>query len=248
MPSSRFSEKTVQIVVFNVEGEEAVYKEIKTFLHPLIKNRSISIWSIRDVTAGGFAEEEIMAHLEIAHLILILVSASFVASDYASNKEMNKCMQMYNKGTRVVPVIVRKALWEYSLFRELTPLMRTGDKPILPCSSGRSIKDAVIPVIEKVQQIIEEIALNLRSQDFPQNLSDNRVLSESYSTEIELIEGINQMSGKIQVVNSAEHQENFSRWLKNSPYRKNKLQIRLKVFWELPSQFEQEKGDEYEGE
>ena len=56
---------------------------------------------------------EIDKRLNSAHIILLLVSADFLASDYCWGVELKRAMERHDAGqARVVPVILRPADWE----------------------------------------------------------------------------------------------------------------------------------------
>ncbi len=68
--------------------DKVLLDELKTHLIPLQREGLISIWNDSDISPGTDWEEEINKHLDTAQLILLLVSPSFMASEYCYSKEM----------------------------------------------------------------------------------------------------------------------------------------------------------------
>ena len=73
---------------------------------------------------------EIDANLERANIILLLVSADFIASDYCYDSEMKRALERHKAGqARVIPIFVRtvaEAIWQKSPFAKLQPLPQDG--------------------------------------------------------------------------------------------------------------------------
>lgn len=77
-----------------------------------------------DSEAGMDWEQEILAHLETAQIILLLVSADFITSDSCYSTEMQRAMERHqSKEARVIPILVRTSvsldrgsLWHTSSF------------------------------------------------------------------------------------------------------------------------------------
>jgi hypothetical protein len=100
---------------------------------------------------GKDFEHEILHHLETAHLILLLISANFLASEYCYAKEMNRAMRRHAMGqARVIPIILRPADWHDTPFGKLNALPKDG-KPVTTWTKrdlalldiAKGIRDAV---------------------------------------------------------------------------------------------------------
>jgi TPR repeat protein len=65
-----------------------------------------------DINAGEDWRTEISEHLEAADLILLLVSAYFLDSDYCFDIEMKRALERHTEGsTAIVPIALRPADW-----------------------------------------------------------------------------------------------------------------------------------------
>jgi hypothetical protein len=88
-------------------------------------------WHDRKITAGSEWKGQIDQHLNTAGVILLLVSADFVNSDYCYDIEMKRALERHDKGeARVIPVILRPVgSWQDALFGKLQALPKDG-KPV----------------------------------------------------------------------------------------------------------------------
>jgi internalin A len=87
----------------------------------------IEPWQDRMIGAGEDWKDKIDDNLERADIILLLVSADFIASDYCWEKEMRRAMERQEAGeAQVIPVIVRNVDWTGALFAKLQALPRDG--------------------------------------------------------------------------------------------------------------------------
>ncbi|RJQ65147.1 MAG: toll/interleukin-1 receptor domain-containing protein [Desulfobacteraceae bacterium] len=110
--------------------DEDLRNELETHLALLRRQGIISSWHDRRIAAGGDIDKAISSELESAQIILLLVSAHFLASDYCYEKEMSRAIEKHTDGTAVViPVILHPCDWHSSPFGHLkaTP---TDGKPV----------------------------------------------------------------------------------------------------------------------
>jgi len=90
----------------------------------------IDTWHDRRIGAGQEIDDAIDASMEIADIILLLVSPDFIASDYCYEREMARAMERHEANEAIViPVIFRPCDWHGAPFGKLmaTP---TDGRPI----------------------------------------------------------------------------------------------------------------------
>lgn len=93
--------------------DERMAKELKAHLAALIRNGRIEVWDYENISAGDEREEEILKHLDTDQVILLLISASFMASDYAYTVEMREAIKRHERTeASVIPVILRPVHWQ----------------------------------------------------------------------------------------------------------------------------------------
>lgn len=110
--------------------DEDLRNELETHLALLKRQGVISAWHDRRITAGSDLNQAISSELESCQIILLLVSAHFLASDYCYEKEMKRALEKHEDETAVViPVILHPCDWQSAPFGHLraTP---TDGKPV----------------------------------------------------------------------------------------------------------------------
>jgi internalin A len=103
--------------------DESLRNELETHLKLLQRQGMIESWHDRDIEAGDEWKRKIDDNLEQADIILLLVSADFIASDYCYEKEMTRALERHEKNeARVIPVILRDVNWRAAPFARLQAL------------------------------------------------------------------------------------------------------------------------------
>ena len=120
--------------------DEALRAELDTHLKLLRRLRILNTWSDRCVTAGDEWKGQIDEAIERADLILLLISADFIASDYCWDVEMKRALDRAEQGaTVIVPIIVRTCLWKAAPFAHLQALPENGKA--VTTATARSARD-----------------------------------------------------------------------------------------------------------
>jgi hypothetical protein len=110
--------------------DEDMRDELERHLSLLKRSGAIRSWHDRRISAGGSWKVAIDEHLEKAHIILLLVSNDFLASDYCYDIEMKRALERRDAGQAVViPVILRACDWHTAPFGKLQALPKDG-KPV----------------------------------------------------------------------------------------------------------------------
>ena len=107
--------------------DERLKDELDTHLKLMQRQGLIKAWHDRDIDAGDDWRQSINENLERADIILLLISADFIASDYCYGIEMTRALERHKSGTaRVVPVIVRDVNLRAAPFSEIQYLPKDG--------------------------------------------------------------------------------------------------------------------------
>ena len=110
--------------------DEDLRDELAKHLSILQRRRVIDAWHDREIEAGTDRRSEIDQQLNRADIILLLISADFLASNYCYDVEVRRAMERHEAGNaRVIPVIVRPVDWQDAPFGKLQVLPKDG-KPI----------------------------------------------------------------------------------------------------------------------
>ncbi|MBK1680763.1 toll/interleukin-1 receptor domain-containing protein [Rhodocyclus tenuis] len=100
--------------------DEELRNELEIHLALLKRQGVISSWHDRRITAGYDIDKAIDAELESSRIILLLVSAHFLASDYCFEKEMARALEKHDEGSAtVIPVILHPCDWHSAPFSGL---------------------------------------------------------------------------------------------------------------------------------
>ena len=123
------------------------------YLAPLKYQNKIEEWHDRRIEPGAEWAKGISAQLASAQLILLLVSADFLASDYCFGVEMETALARLKRGqVKVVPVLLKPCLWQESRFSELQIIPRDGKA----VTSWPSVDEAFTQVATEIRTLVSE--------------------------------------------------------------------------------------------
>ena len=115
----------------------------------------ISTWHIREIGAGEDWQQQVDIHLESAHIILLLISSSFMASQYCYSMEMTRAMERHQQGkARVIPVLLRPVLFTGAPFTMLKMLPTNGK----PMANWRNRDSAFVDIALGIERVVREEA------------------------------------------------------------------------------------------
>lgn len=135
-------------------ADEALRDQLQKQLEMLKRQGIIETWHDRRITAGEVIDHAISEQLETADIILLLVSADFIASSYCYDIEMQRALARHEAGeATVIPVILRACDWHHAPFGKLmaTP------------TDGRAVKqwpdldEAMLDVARAVRKAAEKL-------------------------------------------------------------------------------------------
>ena len=131
--------------------DEGLRKRLEDHLSILRRQGVISGWHDRMIGAGQEWKGEIDRRLESARIILLLISPSFLASDYCYDVEMKRAVERHDRGeATVIPVILRPCDWHGAPFGKLQGLPKDA-KPVI---SWRDRDEAFKNVAEGIRAAI----------------------------------------------------------------------------------------------
>ncbi|MCC5670462.1 toll/interleukin-1 receptor domain-containing protein [Nostoc sp. CHAB 5784] len=128
--------------------------KLANHLSSLKREHVISTWHDRDINAGSEWAREIDGHLNSAQIILLLISADFIASEYCFDIEMKRAMERHEAGEAcVIPIILRPADWAGTPFKKLKVLPEDG-KPI---TTWDNLDAAFLDVTQGIRKVVEKM-------------------------------------------------------------------------------------------
>ena len=153
MPEAKPSKRPLQVFFSYAHEDEDLRDELAIQLDILERQGDIATWHDRRIEPGGEWAVKIAENLEAADLILLLVSADFLASDYIQNIELPHALERQQNNTaQVIPIILRDCLWRQSAFAQLQALPIDG-KPI---TTWPDRDTAWLNVTESILRIAQE--------------------------------------------------------------------------------------------
>jgi hypothetical protein len=110
----------------------------------------ITTWYDREISAGEEWVQQIDIHLNKAQVILLLISASFMASEYCYSIEMRRALERQeNHEADVIPILLRPVLYTDAPFAKLQ-MLPTNGKPVVLWRDRDSAFVDIAYAIEKV--------------------------------------------------------------------------------------------------
>lgn len=101
-------EPTIKLFFSYSHKDEALRDKLATHLKLLVRQKVIDAWHDRKIGAGTEWKDAIDDNLETANIILLLIIADFLASDYCFDVEVKRAMQKHReKSAVVIPVSLR---------------------------------------------------------------------------------------------------------------------------------------------
>lgn len=132
--------------------------EFLTALHQhlaaLRRQKLLETWTDREIDAGGELDGEIAVAMGKANLFLLLVSSSFINSDYCYEKEFKKALEKQKAGNAlIVPIIVRPCDWLIPELRQFKALPEDGHA--IYSKHWHSADEAFADVVKGLRRLIE---------------------------------------------------------------------------------------------
>ena len=149
------SSTPVEVFYSYAHEDEAFRNKLEKHLSLLQRQGLITAWHDRHILPGADWAQAIDEHLERASVILLLISADFLASDYCYGLEMQRALERQQANeARVIPILLRPVDWKGAPFAHLQALP-TGAKPI---TTWRNRDAAFTDVAAGIRRMIEDLS------------------------------------------------------------------------------------------
>lgn len=101
-------------------ADDALRERLEIHLTILKRQGVIQMWNDRAIEPGKPWEKEILENLKTADIVLLLVSADFLASDFCQHIELTLAMERHHSGEAcVIPVFLSSCDWKHAQFGKL---------------------------------------------------------------------------------------------------------------------------------
>jgi tetratricopeptide (TPR) repeat protein len=145
----------IEVFYSYAHEDETLRNTLEKHLSILHRQGLIFSWHDRKIAPGTNWAKDINTHLETASLILLLISADFLASDYCYGIEMKRALERHKANeARVIPILLRPVAWKGAPFEHLQALP-TDTRPV---TSWPNPDEAFADIAKGIRKAIEALS------------------------------------------------------------------------------------------
>ncbi len=134
--------------------DEDLKAQLDIHLSALKRNKLIHTWSDRAILPGDTWSIEIKTQLAQADIILLLVSADFIASDFIWKHELSTALERHERGDAIViPICLRPCDWKGMPFAKLQGL----PKDMIPVTKHSDMDEAFTDIARGLRKIVDRL-------------------------------------------------------------------------------------------
>lgn len=136
--------------------DEAFKEALDAHLTILRRSDKINTWNDRAILAGTQWDDEIKQQLEDAHIILLLISANFLSSDYIWKEELARAMERHDRGeAKVIPIFIKPCEWKGASFGKVQGLPKDA-KPVGSADNDEAWTGVAAGIRTLVDKLLEK--------------------------------------------------------------------------------------------
>ncbi len=142
--------------------DKPLFNHLNKHLAVLRSQEYITLWHDGEIPPGAEWESAIAHHLDQADIILLLISPSFMHSEYCRGKEMRRAIERHKTGeVHVIPILLRPTpAWEATALGSVQALP-THAKPV---TTWRMRDEAFANIAEGITHVIQQVQ---REEKYP---------------------------------------------------------------------------------
>jgi len=203
----KVKEEAIKIFIAYSRQDTSYLDELRTHFSPLERLDKVTIWYDGKIEPGAAWDKEIKKHLHEADIVLLLISASAIASDYFYEQEMIDALERHKQGkTRVVPFILRPCAWKATPLADLQAIPKDAKPATTWTDRDEAYNDAVIrlwemvikiekkniiqPEIERKEKVEEEQIAKDVAELKPKQEEDQKVMEKA---ELKIKKGVHEL-------------------------------------------------------
>lgn len=142
----------VKVFIAYSRKDEEHLERLRKHLLPSERAGLIDVWYDGKIKAGIAWDETIREKLAQAEVVLLLLSADALASDYFYGQEVKKALERHQREeARVIPFILRPCDWKSTPLGALQAIPKDG----LAVVSWDDLDDAYLDAVRRLKQILE---------------------------------------------------------------------------------------------
>lgn len=147
--------KQVRLFLSYAREDEQLKDELDTSLIALKRDERISVWQDKNIKPGEEWDKRTREELQNADIILLLLSADFLASDYIWDTALKFALQRHEEGkTKVIPIYIRSVADSNMPYKKLDGYF-SPENPIASFE-GHKRDEAYKQIVEGINREINE--------------------------------------------------------------------------------------------
>ena len=147
-------EPPLEVFISYSHKDEDLKEELEVHLSTLRRQRKINPWQDRTLEAGTEWDPQIKAALEAAHIILLLITPRFMASNYINDVELTRALERHRAGTaRVIPIILKPVDLTDTPISQLQAL----PKDAKPITRWEDQDEAFLNVVQGIRRVVDAL-------------------------------------------------------------------------------------------
>ena len=156
MSQTAAAETPLEVFISYSHKDEDLKEELEVHLSTLKRQGKINPWQDRTLEAGTEWDPQIKAALEAAHVILLLITPRFMASNYINDVELNHALERHRAGTaRVIPIILKPVDLTDTPISQLQAL----PKDAKPITRWEDQDEAFLNVVQGIRRVVDSLKL-----------------------------------------------------------------------------------------
>jgi hypothetical protein len=161
MSDQKAQEDTVKVFISYSRKDKDLMEELLTHLKVLTRsNPHLEIWYDGLLEPGVLWDDTIKKKLHSAHIVLLLISANFLITDYIWNIEVQSTLEKQQKGElTAIPVIMKACDWEPTPIGRFQAIPRKG----MTISSFPDRDEGLSLVVKEIKSVIEVWSKKIKS-------------------------------------------------------------------------------------
>src|SRR5436305_6728535 len=135
-----------------VDQDKELYDELEKHLSLLQREGTITIWDHRNIKAGANTKQVSSEQLEVAQIILLLISPDFLTSDAAYDEMQQALRRQKTDLAYVIPILLRPVDLKCTLFTDLQVLPRNSQ----PVTTWTDRDQAFAHIAKEIRLVVEQ--------------------------------------------------------------------------------------------
>ncbi len=166
-PASNANQESVRVgvsipkVFFSYSHDDKKHlDDLLTYLKPLQRANKIEVWTDSQILPGQEWNKSIIDNLHNADIVIMLVSAEFLASSYIWEKELTIAIDNRDKGkTTVIPVILKRCLWDQTILKSYQAIPQDDNAKLKPVTQWEDRNDAWYNVAQGIIKVVDNMKI-----------------------------------------------------------------------------------------